>query len=82
MVFSSELHRRILSVTPHLTLSVKSPDGALLQEVSDFLASQSEVKSSALLLEDMLLLTHNTQQHGVRVAGLSTAGFSGGDRAG
>ena len=75
--FSSELHRRILSVTPHLTLSVKIPDGALLQEVSDFLASQSEVKSSALLLEDMLLLTHNTQQHGVRVAGLSTAGFSG-----
>jgi lipoprotein-releasing system permease protein len=75
--FSSELHRRILSVTPHLTLSVKSPDGALLQEVGDFLANQSEVRSSALFLEDMLLLTHNTQQHVVRMAGLSAAGFSG-----
>ena len=70
--FSSELHRRILSLTPHLQLT-QSPGGALSWEmINAHIEGVPEVRAVAPFLSDTLLLTYGTQRTGVRVAGYDT----------
>ena len=70
--FSSELHRRILSLTPHLQLT-QSPGGALSWEMIDaHIEGMPEVRTVVPFVSDTLLLTYGTQQTGVRVAGYDT----------
>ena len=73
--FSSELHRRILSLTPHLQLT-QSPGGALSWEiVGAHVEGLPEVRAVVPFVSDTLLLTYGTQQTGVRVAGYDAEGM-------
>ena len=73
--FSSELHRRILSLTPHLQLT-QSPGGALTWDmVGAQVKGMPEVRTVVPFISDTLLLTYGTQQTGVRVAGYEPEGM-------
>lgn len=73
--FSSELHRRILSLTPHLQLT-QPPGGPLSWEiVGAHVEGMSEVRTVVPFVSDTLLLTYGTQETGVRVAGYDSEGM-------
>ncbi len=73
--FSSELHRRILSLTPHLQLT-QSPGGVLPWEIiGAHVEGMPEVRTVVPFISDTLLLTYGTQQTGVRVAGYDAEGM-------
>ena len=73
--FSSELHRRILSLTPHLQLT-QSPGGVLPWEIIGAnVEGMPEVRTVVPFISDTLLLTYGTQQTGVRVAGYDAEGM-------
>ena len=74
--FSSELHRRILSLTPDLQLTEQPGIIALpWEDVRAHVEGIPEVKAAVPFVSDTLLLTYGTQQAGVRVAGYEIDGM-------
>ena len=73
--FGSELHQRLLTVTPDMVLEPANPSEAALSELLTAAIEQSAVVSATPFHQGMALLRHAGQSRGVQVVGAPESGL-------
>ena len=73
--FAGELHQRLLSVTPDITLEPTQPSPDGLNELASLSAAQAEVRAVTLYRRGTALLRHGDQSRGIKLVGAPESGL-------
>ena len=73
--FAGELHQRLLSVTPDITLEPTQPSPEGLNELAALSAAQAEVRAVTLYRRGTALLRHGDQSRGIKLVGAPESGL-------
>ena len=73
--FAGELHQRLLSVTPDITLEPTQPPPDGLNELASLSAAQAEVRAVTLYRRGTALLRHGDQSRGIKLVGAPESGL-------
>ena len=73
--FAGELHQRLLSITPDITLEPIEPSPEGLNELASLSAAQAEVRAVTLYRRGTALLRHGDQSRGIKLVGAPESGL-------
>ena len=73
--FAGELHQRLLSITPDITLEPIGPSPEGLNELASLSAAQAEVRAVTLYRRGTALLRHGDQSRGIKLVGAPEFGL-------